>query len=104
MAKKSSSKKISSNTLFRSSKSIPSSNTLSPQIIQIQQKQGFFSDLLQGFGLGAGQAIAHNIFRSDSTINHVHTSSQIHISKEYEQCMKETYNDEESCKQFLEKK
>jgi hypothetical protein len=68
--------------------------------IQIQQP-GFFSIMWQGFGLGAGQSIAHNIFRSDPVVKHIHSSES--NSKEYDQCMKESNNDKEACKQYLEK-
>jgi hypothetical protein len=33
------------------------------------ERPGFFSNMWQGFGLGAGQAIAHNVFRSDPEVN-----------------------------------
>ncbi len=69
---------------------------------QIQQP-GFFSNILQGFGLGTGQAIAHNIFRSDPVVKHVYEPSLEH-SKEYVQCMKDFNDDKEACKQYLEKK
>ena len=79
---------------------------------QVQQP-GFFSNMWQGFGLGAGQSIAMNIFRSDPKVTHVHetspsvpvvTSSSIESSlpKEYIQCMKESQNNKEACKQYLE--
>ena len=61
---------------------------------------GFFSNVSQGFGLGAGQAIAHNIFRQDPIIKHVYESNE---PNEYIQCMKE-YNDVEECKQYLQTK
>ena len=68
------------------------------------EKPGFFSNMWQGFGLGAGQAIAHNVFRNEPTVKVVH--EQAHIvsetePKEYVQCMKDNSNDKELCKQFL---
>lgn len=79
---------------------------------QVQQP-GFFSNMWQGFGLGAGQSIAMNIFRSDPKVTHVHenisTTSSIPVNslerslpKEFVQCMKENNNDKDLCKQFLE--
>lgn len=73
--------------------------TPAPAAASVQQgRPGFFSNMWQGFGLGAGQAIAHNIFRSDPVVKHVHTS----VPKEYDQCMKDNNNDKDLCKQFLE--
>jgi hypothetical protein len=57
----------------------------------------------QGFGLGAGQAIAHNIFRSNPTVTHVHTPVQAPASAaltEYEECMKQKFNDRTLCIEF----
>jgi hypothetical protein len=78
---------------------------------QVQQP-GFFSNMWQGFGLGAGQSIAFNMFRSDPVVKHVHEGptgtipSKINtrLSNEYVQCMKESQNNEEACKQYLEQK
>jgi hypothetical protein len=68
----------------------------------------------QGFGLGAGQSIAMNIFRSDPKVTHVHenaaaptvtantSSLEKSLPKEFVQCMKENNNDKDLCKQFLE--
>ena len=77
------------------------------------EKSGFFSNMWTGFGLGAGQSIAANIFRSDSVVKHVHdnsthpitntiTSIDSYLPKEFVQCMKDNNNDKELCKQFLE--
>ncbi len=48
---------------------IPHSPHVPAQSIQIQPP-GFFSSVLQGFGLGAGSSIAHNIFDKDKTVIH----------------------------------
>jgi hypothetical protein len=68
----------------------------------------------QGFGLGAGQSIAMNIFRSDPKVTHVHenavaptvttntSSLEKSLPKEFVQCMKDNNNDKDLCKQFLE--
>ena len=80
---------------------------------QIQQP-GFFSNMWQGFGLGAGQSIAMNIFRSDPKVTHVHenapststtsvtSSSESFYSKEFSQCMKDKWDDKETCKQYVQ--
>lgn len=74
------------------------------------EKPGFFSNMWQGFGLGAGQAIAHNIFRSNPVVNHVHhedakqknDSIKACLPKEFVQCMKDNNNDKDLCKHFLD--
>lgn len=77
---------------------------------QIQQP-GFFSNMWQGFGLGAGQSIAMNIFRSDPKVTHVHenaptstvsTSTESLYSKEFTQCLKDKWDDKETCKQYIQ--
>lgn len=83
-----------------------------PTVHNVKVEQpGFFSNMWQGFGLGAGQAIAHNIFRSDPVVKHVHespaasstvpTAVAMELPKEFVQCMKDNHNDTELCKQFL---
>ena len=77
--------------------------------MQIQQP-GFFSNVWQGFGLGAGQSIAMNMFRSDPKVTHVHENAPISTtdsssslySKEYTQCLKDKYDDKEVCKQYVQ--
>jgi hypothetical protein len=61
----------------------------------------------QGFGLGAGQAIAHNIFRSNPIVNHVHhedtmVKNEANLPKEFVQCMKDNNNDKDLCKHLLD--
>ncbi len=71
---------------------------------------GFFSNAWQGFGFGAGQSIAANIFRSDPKPATVIVSqpaperipSLRSTSKEYVQCMEEAKQDEEACKHLLD--
>lgn len=93
-----------------------SSPSLTSQNQQVE-RPGFFSNMWTGFGLGAGQSIAMNIFRSDPVVKHVHdtppttstlsTTGQSTISieaslpKEFIQCMKDNNNDKDLCKQFL---
>lgn len=92
---------------------VPASTTSTIPQIQVQQP-GFFSNLWQGFGLGAGQSIAHNIFRSDPKVTHIHETTPVastHTStrnnneefpKEYIQCMKDNNDDKELCKFLLD--
>lgn len=81
--------------------------------IKVEQPS-FFSNMWQGFGLGAGQAIAHNIFRSNPVVQHVHTPQpqpsttstqkstlEENLPKEFVQCMKEYDNNKDLCKQYL---
>ncbi len=83
--------------------------TVTPPVVQHNhqiQQPGFFSNILQGFGLGTGQAIAHNIFRSDPVVKHVTVptnTSEIQQPKAYIQCMKE-YDNKDLCEQYLENK
>ncbi len=105
----------SSRSSFRpSSKIAPSTSTptISTPVhhnIKVEQP-GFFSNMWQGFGMGAGQAIAHNIFRSDPVVKHVHenTSSSLNTntesiySNEFTQCLKEKYDDKDICKQYIQ--
>ncbi len=86
----------------------PTHSSPMTQTIEIkQQPQGFFSNMWQGFGLGTGQAIAHNMFRSDPVVKHEHINTTCNLAtenKDYVQCMKD-YNDDESyCKKYLEQK
>lgn len=78
------------------------------------QQPGFFSNMWQGFGLGAGQSIAMNIFRSDPKVTHVHenvtptstvpatSSTESLYSKEFAQCMKDNWDDKEKCKHYIQ--
>ena len=86
---------------------VASAPTPVPTVHNVKVEQpGFFSNMWQGFGLGAGQAIAHNIFRSDPVVKHVHESpvagpAPTELPKEFVQCMKDNHNDTDLCKQFL---
>ncbi len=77
------------------------------------EQPGFFSNVMQGFGLGAGQSIAFNLFKpfqsSGSGSSIVSSTSSIatpaatpELPKEYVQCMKEYDNKKDLCKQYLE--
>ena len=78
------------------------------------QQPGFFSNMWQGFGLGAGQSIAMNIFRSDPKVTHVHenvpptsttpaiSSTESFYSSEFTQCMKDKWDDKEKCKNYVQ--
>ncbi len=99
----------------RSSSSISKSNYSSQPVSQTTQQQvyhshnhtvekpGFFSNMWQGFGLGAGQSIAHNIFRSnpETTVKHVHT--HIPIPAEYDRCLEDNYTNKQKCTEYLNK-
>lgn len=89
-----------------------SSPSLTSQHIVKVEQPGFFSNVLQGFGLGAGQSMAFNLFRSSPSATAtgvtgatgVTTATQdIPFSKEYIQCMKEYNNNSDTCKQYLDK-
>ena len=78
-----------------------------PAVTQVQmQPPGFFSSVIQGFGLGAGQSFAFNMFRSPEKVVVEHrpaaVTDRIPRSKEYTQCMEESKQDEEACRQFIE--
>lgn len=76
------------------------------------ERPGFFANVWQGFGLGAGQAIAHNIFRSSAPastptglpVAAAAASASSDLPKEFVQCMKDNHNDIELCKQFVDNK
>jgi len=103
-----------STSSYKRSYSPPKSLTHSPKPTQSVvthshqvEKPGFFSNMWTGFGLGTGQAIAHNIFRSEPQSNtpppvYTPPQSTLNLPKEYIQCMKDNNNDKELCKQFLE--
>jgi hypothetical protein len=67
------------------------------------EKPGMTSSIIQGFGLGAGQSIAYNIFRNNKEDNTYIPLSKQSYTKEYEQCMKDNNNDKELCKQFSDR-
>ena len=101
-------------------------------VVHKTETPGFFSNVMQGFGLGAGQSLAMNLFRSPtevrvsnpngldtpthpnsrlqstkigddySEVKHTYQVSPDSLSKEYVQCMKESQNNKEACKQYLE--
>ena len=84
----------------------------SPVVIK-QQQPGFFSNMWSGFGWGAGHSIAANIFRSPTQVVHTTAATpggsaaaaaypRIPTSKEYEQCMEESKQNREACKQYLD--
>jgi len=94
---------------FSSTTSISKPITSTQPSVNHQQQPGFLSNMWQGFGLGAGQSIAMNMFRSDPKVTHIHETQPNSIvqqttieSKEYIQCMKESQNNKEACKEYLE--
>lgn len=79
-----------------------------PQTVQVQPP-GFFSSVVQGFGLGAGSSIAHNMFDSNKTVIHKNETPSItpkyegHCSKEkevFDKCIKHRQTLEE-CERTL---
>jgi hypothetical protein len=106
------SRPLSKSTYPKSTISIPQTSVVNHNH-QVQQP-GFFSNMWSGFGLGAGQSIAQNIFRSDPKVTHVHenaptpsisssvTSSESFYSKEYTQCLKDNFEDKETCKYYIQ--
>ncbi len=74
---------------------VPSSK--SSTVTHKVEQPGFFSNMIQGFGLGAGQSLAFNLFRSDPVVKHIHVGP----SQDYTKCMEEK-NDTEECKKYLE--
>ena len=72
------------------------------QINHTIQQPGFFSNMWQGFGLGAGQSIAMNIFRSPTQVHHINDTSTSTSTPStstptiYEKCLKDG-NNKESC-------
>lgn len=89
------------------------SATVQQHSVKVEQP-GFLSNMIQGFGLGAGQSLAFNLFRSNTTptpapapaptAHSVPANSSLETSlpKEFVKCMKETNNDTDSCKHYLE--
>jgi hypothetical protein len=84
------------------SPSVQTQSQSQPQTVHhTVQQPGLLSNIWQGFGLGAGQAIAHNIFRSDPPPVKVVTETEMPTA--FVQCMKESKNDVEVCKHLLKK-
>lgn len=116
---------ISSRSTARSSVSTPSYSSSAPvqqHNVKVEQP-GFFSNMIQGFGLGAGQSLAFNLFRSNPTpapsaapaaptsVSYAATATatasanssiESSLPKEFVQCMKETNNDKDACKHYLD--
>ncbi len=98
----------SSKSIF-SSKSSVSKPVTTPSYTQQHnvkvEQPGFFSNVMQGFGLGAGQSLAFNMFRSSPIVQQPTNKTEtqdIPFPKEYIQCMKEYNNNSDACKQYLE--
>lgn len=83
--------------------SYTSAPTVTPTTIQLE-RPGFFSNMWTGFGLGAGQSIAANIFRSPTDVIHTYevpSKGLKYSSKEFVQCMEESSKDFEACKHLV---
>jgi hypothetical protein len=98
---------------YKPSPPVTSSTPVSSSVVHHNhqlERPGFFSNMWSGFGLGAGQSMAMNMFRSDPVVKHVHetpnskstSESELNLPKEFIQCMKDNNNDKDLCKQFLE--
>lgn len=92
----------------RSSTSVPTITPSSPPVQQHKievERPGFFSNMWTGFGLGAGQSIAFNMFRKDPepvVVKKEDTSLEDSLPKEYVQCVKIFKGDTEKCKELLQ--
>ncbi len=109
---KSSFKSSSKSTPITTSQSTPSSAPVQHHSVKVEQP-GFFSNMMQGFALGTGQSFAFNLFRSNPTpapsaapvvqsTATANSSIESSLPKEFVQCMKETNNDKEACKHYLD--
>ena len=75
----------------------PQAQVQPQQINHTIQQPGFFSNVMQGFGLGAGQSIAMNIFRSPTEVKHINESPTPSPTLSiYDKCIKDG-NNKESC-------
>ena len=91
---------------YHSPKSVvlPSKPQAPTPYYQEKERPGFFSNMWQGFGLGAGQAIAHNIFRSNPVVTHTYEPKPTETKpKEYEICLQEHKYDKYICDEALMK-
>ena len=113
----SSSSSSPSRSTFRASPQIsapapaPAPAALPPQAVTAERSFG--QALKEGFGWGIGTSIARNIFGGNTQTVHHTTAAPAPASgpepailknPEYEQCMKESFNNAETCKQYLELK
>jgi hypothetical protein len=77
----------------------PQAQVQPQQINHTIQQPGFFSNVMQGFGLGAGQSIAMNLFRSPTEVKHINESPTpipVPTLSIYDKCIKDG-NNKESC-------
>jgi hypothetical protein len=113
-----SSSKSTPSVTSRSSASVSTPSYSSPASVQHNVKveqPGFFSNMMQGFALGTGQSFAFNLFRSNptpapsaapppvvQTTATAISSIESSLPKEFVQCMKETNNDKDACKHYID--
>ena len=79
-----------------------------PSSVPVSGAPTLGQSIKQGFGFGMGSAIAHRIFGASPTIVVQPTPAPTQAPtvepkypREFEQCMRESNNDREVCKQFL---
>jgi hypothetical protein len=113
-----SSSKSTPSVTSQSSASVSTPSYSSPASVQHNVKveqPGFFSNMMQGFALGTGQSFAFNLFRSNPTpapsaaptsvvqsTATANSSIESSLPKDFVQCMKETNNDKDACKHYLD--
>lgn len=77
----------------------------SPAPMPAAQRPGFFSNVWQGFGFGAGQSIAASMFGPSRPAASAAVAAAEPLlplkPKEYVQCMKDNEGDKDLCEQFL---
>jgi len=79
------------------SKQVASTPQVNTPVLSIQQPS-LFSSIKQGFGLGLGSSIAHNIFDSKETKPQ---QPVIDKTREFKLCMEKTYNNYHECSAIL---
>jgi hypothetical protein len=100
MGRSSSRSSSSRSNLYGLSASSRSQPTQIQQINHKIEQPGFFSNVMQGFGLGAGQSIAMNLFRSPTEVKHIHDSpTPAPTLSIYDKCIKDG-NNKESCTSY----
>lgn len=78
-------------------------HTTAPNIIA--ERPSFGQSVKEGFGWGVGTSIARSLFGGSQSqavpVTPVAPAAPTPKNPEYEQCMKESFNNAEACKQYL---